>query len=35
MHAAKGVASDALNVFLAPCITGVATILCVFSKFPV
>lgn len=30
MHAAKGVASDALNVFLAPCITGVVTISCAF-----
>jgi hypothetical protein len=30
MHAAKGIASDALNVFLASCVTGVATILCAF-----
>jgi hypothetical protein len=30
MHAAKDVTSDAVNVFLAPRITGVAKILCAF-----
>jgi len=30
MHVAKGVTSDARNVFLAPCITSDATILSAF-----
>jgi hypothetical protein len=33
MHAAKGIASDALNVSLTPRITGVATIFLSFRSF--